>query len=151
MPASVSLSGLSWSTPDGTPLFTDVNLSFGPECSGIVGRNGTGKSTLLRLIAGDLQPASGQVRVTGSIIMMWQDAMERPDETVGDLLGVTDVLHLLDRAEAGVADAAELADADWTLPARMEPRSCVASFPSGRRLRWSRCQVASAAAPPLPH
>lgn len=120
MPVSVSLSGLSWSTPDGTPLFTDVNLTFGPECTGIVGRNGTGKSTLLHLIAGDLQPASGQVRVTGSVAMMRQDAIERPDETIADLFSVADALHLLDRAEAGLADAAELADADWTLSARIE-------------------------------
>lgn len=120
MPASVSLSGLSWSTPDGTPLFTDLNLTFGPERTGLVGRNGTGKSTLLRLISGDLHPASGQVRVTGSIAMMRQDAMEQPDETISDLFGVRPALDLLDRAEAGLADADELADADWTLPARIE-------------------------------
>lgn len=120
MPASVSLSGLSWSTPDGTPLFTDVNLTFGPERTGIVGRNGTGKSTLLHLIAGDLQPASGQVRVTGSVAMMRQDAIERPDETIADLFSVADAFHLLDRAEAGLADAAELTDADWTLSERIE-------------------------------
>lgn len=120
MPASVSLSGLTWSTPDGTPLFTDLNLTFGPERTGIVGRNGTGKSTLLRLISGDLSPTSGQVQVTGTIAMMRQDAMERPDDTIADLFGMRPALDLLDRAEAGLANADELADADWTLPARIE-------------------------------
>lgn len=46
MPASVSLSSLSWSTPDGAPLFTNLNLNCGPERTGIVGGNVAGKSTL---------------------------------------------------------------------------------------------------------
>ncbi|ACB97151.1 ABC-F family ATP-binding cassette domain-containing protein [Beijerinckia indica] len=120
MPASVSFSNLSWSTTDGTPLFTDLNLSFGSERTGIVGRNGTGKTTLLRLIAGDLNPVPGQMQVAGSIAMMRQEAMERPGDTISDLFGVQPALDLLDRAEAGLADADELVEADWTLPARIE-------------------------------
>lgn len=120
MPASVSLSNLSWSTPDGTPLFTDLNLTFGPERIGIVGRNGSGKSTLLRLISGDLHAVSGQVRISGSIATMRQDVMEHPDDTIADLFGVRPALDVLGRAEAGLVQVDELADADWTLPARME-------------------------------
>lgn len=120
MPASISLSGLSWSTPDGTPLLTDLTLSFGSERTGLVGRNGAGKSTLLRLISGDLAPASGLVRTTGSIAMMRQDAMGQPYDTIADLFGVRPALDLLDRAEAGLAGEGELADADWTLPTRIE-------------------------------
>lgn len=120
MPAFVSLSSLSWLTPDGTPLFTDLNLDFGPERTGIVGRNGTGKSTLLRLISGDLSPLSGQVQISGVVAMMRQDARVRPEETIADLLGVRPAFNLLDRAEAGLADVDELADVDWTLPARVE-------------------------------
>ncbi|SOC21458.1 ATPase subunit of ABC transporter with duplicated ATPase domains [Rhodobacter sp. JA431] len=120
MPASISLSCLSWSAPDGRPLLNDLNLTFGPERTGIVGRNGAGKSTILRLISGEIHPTFGQVRVTGSIAMMRQDVMERPDDTVADLFGVRSALDLLDRAEAGLADAEELARADWTLSARIE-------------------------------
>ncbi len=120
MPASISLSGLSWRTPDGTPLFTDLNLTFGPERTGIVGRNGSGKSTLLRLICGDVHPASGQVQISGTIAMMRQEAMTCPDDTIADLFGVRSALDVLGRADAGLAQADELADADWTLPARME-------------------------------
>ena len=120
MSASVSLSGLSWFTPDGTPLFTDLNLTFGPERTGVVGRNGSGKSTLLRLISGDLHPASGPVQISGSITMMRQDVMEHPDDTIADLFGARPALDVLGRAEAGLAQVDELADADWTLPARME-------------------------------
>lgn len=146
MPASVSLSALSWSTPDGAPLFTDLNLTFGPERTGIVGRNGTGKSTLLRLIAGDLRPASGQIRATGSSAVMRQDAMEHPGDTIADLFGARRALALLDRADAGLASADELADADWTLPARIEaallrcdlpvgPQTQLAALSGGQRSR----------------
>lgn len=120
MPASISLFNLSWSTPDSTPLLVDLNLTFGPERTGLVGRNGTGKTTLLRLISGDLQPTQGKVRVTGSVAMMRQGAVADPDETLADLFGVTERLRLLDRAEAGLADGAELSEADWTLPAWIE-------------------------------
>uniref|UniRef100_UPI00313D66E5 ATP-binding cassette domain-containing protein n=1 Tax=Methylobacterium fujisawaense TaxID=107400 RepID=UPI00313D66E5 len=61
MSAFITLSRLCWSTPDGRPLFSDINLAFGPERTGLVGRNGVGKSTLLRLIAGDLRPRAGSV------------------------------------------------------------------------------------------
>ena len=146
MPASISLSNLSWSTPDGTPLFTDLDLTFGPERTGLVGRNGTGKSTLLRVIAGHAPPATGQANVAGSIAMMRQEALEHPEETVADLLGARQALDLIDRAERGRATVEELAEADWTLPARIEaalarcdlsvdPRTRLATLSGGQRSR----------------
>ena len=120
MSASLSVSGVSWSTPDGTRLFSDLNLTFGAERVGIVGLNGVGKSTLLRLIAGDLTPDSGQVTTSGPIAMMRQESMEQPGDTIADLFGVRADLNLLDRAENGWASGDELADADWTLPARLQ-------------------------------
>ena len=56
MPASITLSGLSYSTPDGRLLFDHLDIAFGAERTGLVGRNGVGKSTLLRVIAGELAP-----------------------------------------------------------------------------------------------
>ncbi|MFN3525075.1 MAG: ABC-F family ATP-binding cassette domain-containing protein [Paracoccus sp. (in: a-proteobacteria)] len=146
MPASISLSGLSWSNPDGTPLFTGLTLAFGPECTGIVGRNGTGKSTLLRLIAGDLHPAAGRIDITGSIAMLRQNAMAEARDTIADLFGARSALELLDRAEAGRAGAEELAQACWTLPTQIEtallrvgldagPQTPLATLSGGQRSR----------------
>ncbi|MXP24668.1 ATP-binding cassette domain-containing protein [Altererythrobacter indicus] len=116
MPASVSLSCLSWLTSDGTPLFSDLSLTFGPERTGLVGRNGTGKSTLLRLIAGHLRPASGWVGATGSLAVMRQEAIAHPDETIADFLGMCAALDQLERADWDGATAEDLTVADWTLP-----------------------------------
>ncbi|WP_114946892.1 ABC-F family ATP-binding cassette domain-containing protein [Microvirga calopogonii] len=124
MPASITLSHLSWSAPDGRTLLSDLDLNFGPERTGLVGRNGVGKTTLLRLIAGALQPHSGSVTVHGSLGLLRQTVQVDPAGTIASLFGAVDALALLRRAEAGDASAEELANADWTLEARMS--SCLA-------------------------
>ena len=50
---------------DGKKLFDDVNLKFTKgNCYGVIGANGAGKSTFLRLITGDLQPSRGEVFIS---------------------------------------------------------------------------------------
>lgn len=119
MSASITLSGLAWSTPDGRPLFSSLDLSFETDRTGLVGRNGVGKTTLLKLISGDLAPQSGKVSVNGTLGVLRQAVQVTSDETVADLFGVRDSLALLRRAEEGQASVEELATADWTLEARM--------------------------------
>ncbi|MEO1193662.1 MAG: ABC-F family ATP-binding cassette domain-containing protein [Pseudomonadota bacterium] len=146
MSAFIALSNLSWSTPDGVPLFAGLNLTFGTECTGLVGRNGAGKSTLLRMIASDLLPSSGQVQRAGSVAMMRQGQIEQEAETIADLFDASTALNLLDRADQGIAEAQELAEADWALPGRMEaalarcglsadPRTKLATLSGGQRSR----------------
>jgi ATPase subunit of ABC transporter with duplicated ATPase domains len=119
MPASIALSRLAWSTPDGKPLFRDLTLTFGVERTGLVGRNGVGKTTLLKLISGELKPLSGRVTVEGRIATLRQSVQVDPGETLADLFGVREDLAVLARAAAGEATQDDLADADWTLEARM--------------------------------
>ena len=61
--STFSVAGLSWHTPDGDPLFTNLTLSFGRQRTGLVGRNGTGKTTLMRLLAGALTPRLARVAI----------------------------------------------------------------------------------------
>ncbi|WP_413989471.1 ABC-F family ATP-binding cassette domain-containing protein [Labrys okinawensis] len=119
MPAAITLSNLSWSTPEGRTLFSHLDLSFGPERTGLVGRNGVGKTTLLGLIAGEIPPQTGAVTVGGSLGILRQNVHVAPGTTIADLFGVAGALAVLRRAEDGEADADELATADWTLEARM--------------------------------
>src|SRR5690554_2292115 len=45
-------------------LFDDVNVSFTPgNCYGIIGANGAGKSTFLKILAGQIEPTSGNVHL----------------------------------------------------------------------------------------
>jgi len=119
MPASIVLSGLAWSTPDGRPLFSHLDLGFGADRTGLVGRNGVGKTTLLKLIGGSLRPHAGTITVSGTLGILGQSVQDTPGETVADLFGVTGSLALLQRAEQGAASAEELAGADWTVEARL--------------------------------
>src|SRR6266511_3237941 len=86
MPAFLVLDSISLATPDGRPLFDGLTLAIGRERTGVVGRNDCGKSTLLRLIAGEIEPAGGSLQRIGSIGMLAQLTDERL--TVDEALGV---------------------------------------------------------------
>ena len=46
-------------------LFKDVNIKFTPgNCYGIIGANGAGKSTFLKILSGEIEPDSGEVIIT---------------------------------------------------------------------------------------
>ena len=49
----------------GKALFERVNVIFSPgNCYGIIGANGAGKSTFLKVLSGDLEPQKGDVFMT---------------------------------------------------------------------------------------
>ena len=49
----------------GKPLFKNVNIKFtAGNCYGIIGANGTGKSTFLKVLSGELEPTTGDVVIT---------------------------------------------------------------------------------------
>jgi len=147
MPVSVTLKNLTYRTPDNVPLFSGLDLAFGPQRTGLIGRNGTGKSTLLRLITGELQPAEGSIAVDGTIGVLSQSVQVDDNQTLADLLGVADGLARLDRLEAGIGSVEDAGEADWTLPSRIEsvldqlalpqspPDRPLSSFSGGQRTR----------------
>ncbi len=71
----------------GQLLFKDVNLKFTPgNCYGIIGANGAGKSTFLRLLCGELQPTRGEISIPSDIRMsvLKQDHFAYEEYTVLD-------------------------------------------------------------------
>lgn len=103
MRASLSLHDLHFSWPDGTVVLDGLDLAIGPGRHGLIGLNGTGKSTLLRLIKGDLKPQRGSVTLDGEVAYLPQDPGVDPQVTVADVLGVASTLKALAQIEAGSA------------------------------------------------
>ena len=84
----VDVQKVSQVLPDGRVLFEDVSFRVGDGTkTALVGANGTGKTTLLRIIAGDTVPALGTVAKDGGLGVMRQ--------FIGSIRDETEVRHLL--------------------------------------------------------
>ena len=146
MSSFLVLDHVALATPAGVPLFSGLSLAVGRECVGLVGRNGAGKSTLLRAIAGEVRPTAGTISVAGRVGRLAQ-TVTPGEETVAQALGIAPALACLARIEAGCGTEADFAQADWTLPQRIEaalaaaglaaldPQRLLASFSGGERMR----------------
>lgn len=94
------------------PILRDISLTLAPgDRLGVVGPNGTGKSTLLRLLAGELEPELGVVASNpgaATVGLMRQQLDDQPHETVGDFISrTTGVGAVLAEFEASLVDVAE--------------------------------------------
>jgi len=66
-------------------LFEDVNLKFNPEnCYGVIGANGAGKSTFLKILAGEIEPNTGEVNISSGVRLsvLKQDHYQYDDKNV---------------------------------------------------------------------
>ena len=68
-------------------LFEDVNIKFVPgHCYGLIGANGAGKSTFLKILTGEIEPTSGEVIITPGerLSFLKQDHFQYNEYTVLD-------------------------------------------------------------------
>ncbi len=66
----------SFTWPDGTDVIDDMNLTvLRGDKIGLIGENGTGKTTLVRLLLGDLEPVSGTVRLGTNLQVAYFDQL----------------------------------------------------------------------------
>ena len=61
MPHHITLDHISYAHPGEPPLFTDISTVFSAPLTGLIGDNGTGKTTLFRLILGEIKPSQGTI------------------------------------------------------------------------------------------
>jgi ATPase subunit of ABC transporter with duplicated ATPase domains len=118
--SSVVLRDLSFTWPDGAVVLEHVFGVFGRGRTGLVGANGVGKSTLLRLITGELAPTAGSITVAGTVDYLPQRITPHPEANIADLLGITPIRVSLRAIESGSTDPqlfAVVGD-DWDIEER---------------------------------
>jgi ATPase subunit of ABC transporter with duplicated ATPase domains len=86
--SSIIVSELAYAPPGADQLFFDVSFGVAPgEHAALVGANGVGKSTILRILSGELDADDGDTSIGGSVLSMTQDVgMSRPTDTLREML-----------------------------------------------------------------
>ncbi len=100
----INITGLELSF-GGTALFKDVNLKFTPgNCYGVIGANGAGKSTFLRLLSGELDVSKGFIEIPPKLRMsvLKQDHFQFDQFTVMDtvIMGNKKLYEIMKEKEA---------------------------------------------------
>lgn len=105
----------------GQTLFGPLSVSLEPSLCGLVGRNGVGKTRLLRLLAGLDSPAGGHIERAAAVTWVAQQPTLTPETTLATLLGYASVFAALSRLEQGqgLADDFDLLDGHWDLTDRL--------------------------------
>ena len=86
--SSIVVSDLEYAPPGADSLFFDVGFGIAPgEHAALVGANGVGKSTILRILSGELEADSGEFAVGGTMLRMTQEVgMANPNDTLREML-----------------------------------------------------------------
>ncbi|MDR0833433.1 MAG: ATP-binding cassette domain-containing protein [Candidatus Symbiothrix sp.] len=116
-----TLKNISYTHPDRTLLFDNIHLTVNPkEKIALIGNNGVGKSTLLKLIAGVLQPATGALTVDSKPYYVPQIVGQFNELTIAQALGIDTKLNALSEILAGNVTEEYLTtlDDDWTIEER---------------------------------
>lgn len=130
-------------------LFDDVNIKFAPgNCYGVIGANGAGKSTFLKILSGEIEPQTGNVSIgTGermSVLKQNQFAFDEfpvlqtvimGNQRLYDIMQEKDVLYAkTDFSDADGERAAEL-EAEFAEMNGWDAESDAASLLSGLGIR----------------
>ncbi|MDE5675924.1 MAG: ATP-binding cassette domain-containing protein, partial [Muribaculaceae bacterium] len=114
--------GLSYIHPNKDLLFQDITftISTGKKCA-IIGNNGVGKSTLLKILAGKIPPAMGNIVCDGTMYMIPQHFGQFNDMSVAEALGLADKLRALSIIldGRGTEKEYEQLNDEWDIPERL--------------------------------
>ena len=101
MSRHITLDHISYAHPSEPALFIDLSAVFSTPLTGLIGDNGCGKTTLMRLILGDLTPDSGSVVAPERMAHLPQDLGLGSDQTLAELCGISEILQALQAVESG--------------------------------------------------
>ncbi|MER2097753.1 MAG: ABC-F family ATP-binding cassette domain-containing protein [Pseudomonas qingdaonensis] len=134
--SSLTLDSVTYALPDGRLLFSNLTERFDQRRTGLVGRNGVGKSILARLMAGQLEPSDGRCLRQGRVHYLAQQPITSRT-TVADLAQVRQVIEALQRIEAGSTAASDFETVGERWNIREQLHSHLAREQLGM-LRWDR-------------
>lgn len=117
--------------PTGDTLFGPLNLTLEPSLCALVGRNGSGKTRLLRLLAGLDEPASGHIERFGSHAWVAQQHVISPQTTLAELLGYDAIFAARKRIDSGdyQPDDLDTLDGRWDVAERLSEAFINANLP----------------------
>ncbi|MCX5857950.1 MAG: ATP-binding cassette domain-containing protein, partial [Deltaproteobacteria bacterium] len=105
-------------------LFKDVNIQFTPgNCYGLIGANGSGKSTFLKILSGDIEPDNGQISIgpRERMAVLQQDQFAFDEETVfGTVIMGHAALYKVMVAREAIYAKADFSEEDGIRSAELE-------------------------------
>jgi ATPase subunit of ABC transporter with duplicated ATPase domains len=117
----VILQNITYIHPDKDLLFDNINFTVNTQNKiALIGNNGTGKSTLLKIIAGVLQPANGLVTTSSKPYYIPQIFGQFNDLTIAQALRIEDKLKAFTEILSGNVTESNLTllNDDWTIEER---------------------------------
>lgn len=130
-PPSFILHQVTCQFPTGDTLFGPLNLTLEPSLCALVGRNGSGKTRLLRLLAGLDEPATGHIERFGSHFYVAQQHVISSQTTLAELLGYDAIFAARKRIDSGDYQPDDLAllDGYWDIAERLSEAFINAKLP----------------------
>lgn len=119
----ILLQNISFGFPGGNLLFNHINFTIQSHTkSALVGSNGMGKSTLLKIIAHEIQPLSGNINIQGEIFYVPQMFGNFNHLTISECLKIDQKLNALDKITNGEVDEKyfEILNDDWDIEERCQ-------------------------------
>ncbi|GAB3412639.1 ATP-binding cassette domain-containing protein [Massilia agilis] len=121
-PLLAALHGVDYLLPDGTQLFADLNEAIGAETVGVIGHNGSGKSTFGKLVSGELAPTRGRIERARPVVRVSQESGAADAASLAELAGLHAPLAALRRLAQGEAlpDDFDTIGERWDIEARWD-------------------------------
>ncbi|MCS4304893.1 ABC-F family ATP-binding cassette domain-containing protein [Chryseobacterium sp. BIGb0232] len=119
----ILLQNISFGFPGGDLLFNHINLTVPSHTkSALVGSNGMGKSTMLKIIANEIQPLEGSINIQGEIFYVPQMFGNFNHLTIAECLNIDQKLFALEKITSGEVDEQyfELLNDDWDIEERCQ-------------------------------